>query len=75
MIESLPMKTSDLIKGSEIVGGTFKLTALLQKRVVELMRGDPKLVEGKFDNLIEIALQEVLEEKITLTADYEVDKI
>jgi DNA-directed RNA polymerase subunit K/omega len=64
------MKTSDLIKASRQVGGTFKLTALLQKRVVELMRGDPKLVEGRYDNLIEIALQEVLEEKITLVQDY-----
>jgi len=64
------MKTSDLIRASDMVGGTFKLTALLQKRVVELMRGDPKLVEGRFDNLIEIALQEVLEEKIELIPDF-----
>ncbi len=60
------MKTSDLMKASAIVGGTFKLTALLQKRVVELMRGDPKMVEGKFDNLIETALREILEKKIEI---------
>ncbi len=63
------MKTSDLMRAAEMVGGTFKLTALLQKRVVELMRGDPKLVEGKFDNLIEIALKEVLNQKITIVPD------
>lgn len=64
------METSHLIQASDKVGGTFKLTALLQKRVVELMRGDPKLVEGRFDNLIEVALQEVIEEKIQLVEDY-----
>ena len=63
------MKTSDLMKAAELVGGTFKLTALLQKRVVELMRGDPKLVEGKYDNLIEIALKEILDQKITIIPD------
>jgi DNA-directed RNA polymerase subunit K/omega len=65
------MNTSDLILASELVGGTFKLTALLQKRVVELMRGDPKLVEGRYDNLIEIALKEILDKKITLIPDFE----
>jgi DNA-directed RNA polymerase subunit K/omega len=29
------------------VGGRFKLTALLQRRIQEVIRGSPRLIEGK----------------------------
>ncbi len=48
------------------VGGRFKLAAVLQKRIVELMRGDIKLVDIQTDNLKEIAIHEVLQGKIEL---------
>jgi DNA-directed RNA polymerase subunit K/omega len=31
----------------EKVGGRFKLTALLQRRIQEVIRGSPRLIEGK----------------------------
>ena len=65
MIEAL--KSEDIINQ---VGGRFKLTALLQKRIVELMEGARPLVEVE-DKMtdMEIAIQEILEGKIGI--DYE----
>ncbi len=63
----------EALKSEEIVnkvGGKFKLTALVQKRIVELMQGAKPLVErqrGMTD--MEVAIQEVLEDKIAI--DYE----
>jgi len=65
MIEAL--KSEEVV---EKVGGKFKLTALIQKRMLELMQGAKPLVErqrGMTD--MEVAIQEVLEEKIAI--DYE----
>ena len=62
----------EALKSDEIVhkvGGRFKLTALIQKRMLELMDGARPLVER--DNLtdLEIVIQEILQDKITI--DYE----
>jgi DNA-directed RNA polymerase subunit omega len=65
MIEAL--KSEDIVNK---VGGRFKLTALIQKRMVELMQGGRPLVErvkGMTD--MELAIQEILEDKIGI--DYE----
>ncbi len=62
MIEAL--KSEEVINK---VGGKFKLTALLQRRVVELMQGSKPLVECKPGwTDLEVALQEVLEDKIAI---------
>jgi DNA-directed RNA polymerase subunit omega len=63
----------EALKSDEIVnkvGGRFKLTALLQKRMLELMDGARPLVDRK-DGMtdLEVAIQEVLQDKITV--DYE----
>ncbi|HEX8340587.1 MAG TPA: DNA-directed RNA polymerase subunit omega [Tepidisphaeraceae bacterium] len=60
----------EALKSDEIVnkvGGRFKLTALLQKRVLELMDGARPLVErrGNMTDL-EVAIQEVLQDKIAI---------
>ena len=60
MIEAL--KDEKIVKK---VGGRFKLTALIQHRVRELMEGARPLVERGGRGDIEIAIQEILEEKIT----------
>jgi DNA-directed RNA polymerase subunit K/omega len=52
-----------------VVGGRFKLAAILQKRIVQLMRGDVKLVDLDTDNLKEVALREIIEKKIDLVCD------
>ena len=48
------------------VGGRFKLTALLQKRIRELVAGAPHLVEIRSDNPIDVAIAEVRAGKIEL---------
>jgi len=53
------------------VGGRFKLTALLQKRMRELTGGARKLVETQSRDLIQVIYQEILEEKIGLGEEEE----
>lgn len=55
-----------LFRAEEKIGGRFELAALLQKRAVQLMRGDQPLVESKGTNWIEIALEEILADKVCL---------
>jgi DNA-directed RNA polymerase subunit omega len=60
MIDEL--KSDEIIKK---VGGRFKLTALVQRRLGELMQGARPLiedVEGK--TIMEIVIQEILRDKI-----------
>ena len=57
------------LKDDKIVracGGRFKLTALIQHRVRELMDGARPLVERQGRNDIEVAIEEILEGKIAL---------
>ena len=67
----------DELKSTEIVnkvGGRFRLTALIQKRLNELLRGARPLIddaEGKTQ--LEIVIQEILQDKITI--DYEASGI
>ncbi len=65
MIDEL--KSIELV---EKVGGRFKLTALIQKRLMELMQGGRPLIEdteGKTQ--LEIVVDEIKQDKITI--DYE----
>ena len=49
------------------VGGRFKLTALIQRRLDELMQGARPLIEDtKGKTHIEIVIQEILEDKIAI---------
>jgi DNA-directed RNA polymerase subunit omega len=50
----------------ERVGGRYILTAMLQKRVRELVRGEKALVEVGGNDFIDVALAEVLEGKIEM---------
>lgn len=62
MIDEL--KSDEIIKK---VGGRFKLTALVQRRLGELMQGARPLIEdieGK--TTMEIVIQEILQDKITV---------
>lgn len=54
----------------EKLGGAFKLTVLVQKRVREIIRGASPLVPVTSDmSPIDIALKEVLEDKIGLSEE------
>jgi len=62
MIEEL--KSDEVIKK---VGGRFKLTALVQRRLGELMQGARPLIEDTEGRTqIEIVFQEILRDKITI---------
>lgn len=59
----------EALKSDEIVhkcGGRFKLCSLIQRRLVQLMEGARPLVERDGRSDLEIVMQEILEEKITL---------
>lgn len=65
----------DALKEEEIVnkvGGRFKLSTLIQKRLVALNAGSRPLVEGNTDNKMEIVVQEILHDKIYLDTSNEV---
>jgi DNA-directed RNA polymerase subunit omega len=66
----------EALKSDEIVnkiGGRFKLTALIQKRMMELMDGARPLVERDGLTDLETVVQEILQDKITI--DYEASGI
>jgi DNA-directed RNA polymerase subunit omega len=48
------------------VGGRFKLSTLIQKRLVALNAGSRPLVDTKTDDKLEIVIQEILQDKIFL---------
>ncbi len=63
-------KMIDELKSEEIinkVGGKFRLTALVQRRLAELLQGGRPLIkdtEGK--TMLEIVIHEILQDKITI---------
>ncbi len=62
MIEEL--KSTEIIKK---VGGRFKLTALVQKRLQELLAGARPLIdETQGMTQMEIVVQEILQDKIAI---------
>ncbi|MCP4592448.1 MAG: hypothetical protein GY842_17075 [bacterium] len=48
----------------EKLGGRFKLTALLQRRLVQLLHGGRPMIDDKNLTLMELVVREVMEEKI-----------
>jgi len=62
MLEEL--KSDEIVKK---VGGRFKLAALIQKRMLELLQGSRPLIdntEGR--TMMEIVVQEILQDKIAI---------
>ncbi len=68
MIEALK---SDRIV--EKAGGRFKLTSLIQRRLVQLMEGARPLVDRNGRSDLEVAIEEIMAERITL--DFEPGKL
>jgi DNA-directed RNA polymerase subunit omega len=60
----------DDLKSEEIVnkvGGRFKLTALVQRRLSELLQGSRPLIEdSEGKTMLEIVVQEILQDKIAI---------
>ena len=64
----------DELKEEEIVnkvGGRFKLSTLIQKRMVALNTGSKPLVDVRSGDRMQIVLQEILQDKIYLDASGE----
>ncbi len=62
----------DELKEEEIVrkvGGRFKLSTLIQKRLVQLNQGARPLVNTTSEDKMGIVLREILEDKIYLDSD------
>jgi DNA-directed RNA polymerase subunit omega len=68
MIEAL--KSDEIVN---MVGGRFKLTAMIQKRMLELMDGARPLVEREDMTDLETVIQEIVQGKIAI--DYEASGI
>ena len=66
----------DALKSDDVVnkvGGRFKLSTLIQKRLVALNAGARPLVDARADeNKMEIIVQEILQDKIYLDQSNEV---
>jgi DNA-directed RNA polymerase subunit omega len=59
----------DELREEEIVnkvGGRFKLSTLIQKRLVAINGGSRPLVDMKTENKLEIVIQEIMQDKIYL---------
>lgn len=68
MIEAL--RNDDII---EKVGGRFKLTSLIQRRWLELMRGARPLIDPAGKTPMEVVIEEILQDKIGI--DYDASEI
>ncbi len=64
MIEAL--KSDEIINK---VGGRFKLTVLIQKRLVQLMDGARPMVERNGRSDLELVIEEILQDKIVPVFD------
>ncbi len=66
------------LKEEEIVnkvGGRFKLSTLIQKRLVQLNAGSRPLVDANTDDKMKIVLQEILQDKIFLDSSNEIQVV
>ena len=63
----------EALKNTELfakIGGKFKFSALVQKRMLELMEGSRPLIEDTSGmTTIEIVVQEVLQDKIAIDTE------
>jgi DNA-directed RNA polymerase subunit omega len=65
MIEEL--KNTDIINK---VGGKYKLTVLIQKRLSELLQGSRPLIEDtKGKTQLEIVVEEIIQDKIAIDSE------
>ena len=69
------MEAHELEKLLAKVGGKYKLVTLYQKRMRELQRGLPRLVETDSTNLWDIVSQEIFENKVDLIMGVEAEQM
>ena len=54
------------------IGGRFKLSTLIQKRLVQINGGARPLVDAKNDNKMQIVINEIMQDKIYLDTEMNV---
>jgi DNA-directed RNA polymerase subunit omega len=54
------------------IGGRFKLSTLIQKRLVQINGGARPLVDAKTDNKMQIVINEIMQDKIFLDTEMNV---
>lgn len=64
MIEAL--KSDEIV---EKLGGRFKLCALIQRRLVQLMDGARPLIDREGRSDLEVAIEEILQDKVGMEFD------
>ena len=57
------------------VGGRFKLSTLIQKRLVRLNQGSRALVNVDTHDKMSIVLQEIMQDKIVLNMENEIEQM
>ena len=57
------------------VGGRFKLSTLIPKRLVQLNQGSRALVNVDTHDKMSIVLQEIVQDKIMLNMDREIEQV
>lgn len=65
----------DELREEEIVkkvGGRFKLSTLIQKRLVALIQGSPAVVHMETSDKMKVVIREILEDKIYLDQEMNV---
>jgi DNA-directed RNA polymerase subunit omega len=67
MIEEL--REEEIVKK---IGGRFKLSTLIQKRLVQLNGGARPLVDAKDDNKMQVVINEIMQDKIYLDTEMNV---
>jgi DNA-directed RNA polymerase subunit omega len=61
----------EALKSEEIVekfGGRFRLTAVIQRRLVQLLEGARPMVERQGRTDLEVVIQEIMENKLDIDA-------
>jgi len=68
------MELDKMERAVEEIGGRFKFTVLMQKRLVELQRGAPPLVPAEDEaDYYEVILDEILQGKLQFKDRFEED--
>ena len=67
------MNKSEIDELAEKIGGRYRFTVLLQKRVKELTRGAVRLIESDAKNLIHVAMEEIKQGKVGIENGPEMD--
>ena len=60
------LKSDEIVKK---VGGRFRLTALVQRRLKELIEGARPLVHVEGKTLVEVVVEEIMQDKIVIDYD------